>query len=313
MNIMSSEDPGYIADFIAHNVSMRVLDKQSILDELRPVQRLNKINRLLHREVEILEMEQNIQRRVQENMTQNQKDAFLREQVRVIQEELGEDGDNEITAYRRQIMEAKLPEEVTNKLLKEVTHLEKQPFGSAESSVLRNYLDVCLELPWTKTSKERVSVSAARKILDADHYGLEKVKERVLEFLAVKQLAPDLKGQILCLVGPPGVGKTSIAMSVARALNRKLARISWAASTMRRTSGATGRLTWGPCPGGSSMPSARPAPRTPSSCWTRSTNWAATSGEIPPPPCWRCWTASRTAPSGTISWSSPSTCPMCSS
>ena len=226
MNIMSSEDPGYIADFIAQNVSMRVLDKQSILDELRPVQRLNKINRLLHREVEILEMEQNIQRRVQENMTQNQKDAFLREQVRVIQEELGEDGDNEITAYRRQIMEAKLPEEVTNKLLKEVTHLEKQPFGSAESSVLRNYLDVCLELPWTKTSKERVSVSAARKILDADHYGLEKVKERVLEFLAVKQLAPDLKGQILCLVGPPGVGKTSIAMSVARALNRKLARIS---------------------------------------------------------------------------------------
>ena len=105
MNIMSSEDPGYIADFIAQNVSMRVLDKQSILDELRPVQRLNKVNRLLHREVEILEMEQNIQRRVQENMTQNQKDAFLREQVRVIQEELGEDGDNEITAYRRQIME----------------------------------------------------------------------------------------------------------------------------------------------------------------------------------------------------------------
>ena len=226
MNIMSSEDPGYIADFIAQNVSMRVLDKQSILDELRPVQRLNKVNRLLHREVEILEMEQNIQRRVQENMTQNQKDAFLREQVRVIQEELGEDGDNEIAAYRRQIMEAKLPEEVTNKLLKEVGHLEKQPFGSAEASVLRNYLDVCLELPWTKTSKERASVSAARKVLDADHYGLEKVKERILEFVAVKQLAPDLKGQILCLVGPPGVGKTSIAMSVARALNRKLARIS---------------------------------------------------------------------------------------
>ena len=226
MNIMASEDPGYIADFIAQNVSMRVLDKQAILDELRPVQRLNKINRLLHREVEVLEMEQNIQRRVQENMTQNQKDAFLREQVRVIQEELGEDGDNEIAAYRRQIMEAKLPEEVTNKLLKEVGHLEKQPFGSAEASVLRNYLDVCLELPWTKTSKERASVSAARKVLDADHYGLEKVKERILEFVAVKQLAPDLKGQILCLVGPPGVGKTSIAMSVARALNRKLARIS---------------------------------------------------------------------------------------
>ena len=226
MNIMSSEDPGYIADFIAQNVSMRVLDKQSILDELRPVQRLNKVNRLLHREVEILEMEQNIQRRVQENMTQNQKDAFLREQVRVIQEELGEDGDNEITAYRRQIMEAKLPEEVTNKLLKEVTHLEKQPFGSAEASVIRGYLDTVLELPWGKKTKERVDVAAARKVLDADHFGLDKVKERILEFLAVKQLAPQLRGQILCLVGPPGVGKTSIAMSMARALNRKLARIS---------------------------------------------------------------------------------------
>ena len=225
MNIMSSEDPGYIADFIAQNISMRVLDKQSILDELRPIQRLNKMNRLLHREVEILELEQNIQRRVQESMTQNQKDAFLREQVRVIQEELGDDSDSEIATYRKKIAEAKLPEEVEEKLLKEVTHLEKQPFGSAEASVLRNYLDVCLELPWTKTSKERINVQAARKILDADHFGLEEVKERILEFLAVKQLAPDLRGQIICLVGPPGVGKTSIGMSMAKAMNRKLARI----------------------------------------------------------------------------------------
>ncbi len=226
MNILSSEDPGYIADFIAQNVSMRVLDKQSILEELRPVQRLNKVNRLLRREVEILEMEQSIQRRVQENMTQNQKDAFLREQVRVIQEELGEDGDNEIAAYRRQIAEAKLPQEVEEKLIKEVMHLEKQPFGSAEASVLRNYLDVFLELPWTKTSRERANVQAARKILDADHFGLDKVKERILEFVAVKQLAPDLKGQIICLVGPPGVGKTSIAASVAKTLGRRYVRVS---------------------------------------------------------------------------------------
>ena len=226
MNIMSSQDPGYIADFIAQNISMRVLDKQSILDELRPVQRLNKMNRLLRREVDILEMEHSIQRRVQENMTQNQKDAYLREQVRVIQEELGDDGESEILTYKKRIAEAKLPEEVEKKLLKEVAHLEKQPFGSQEGSVLRNYLDVCLELPWNKKSKERVNVGAARKILDADHFGLEEVKERILEFLAVKQLAPDLKGQIICLVGPPGVGKTSIGMSVARALNRELARIS---------------------------------------------------------------------------------------
>ena len=226
MNIMSSEDPGYIADFIAQNISMRVLDKQSILDELRPVQRLQKMNRLLRREVDILEMDQSIQRRVQENMTQHQKDAYLREQARVIQEELGDDSDSEILTYKKKIAEAKLPEEVEKKLLKEVAHLEKQPFGSHEGSVLRNYLDVCLELPWNKKSKERVNVAAARKILDADHFGLEEVKQRILEFLAVKQLAPDLKGQIICLVGPPGVGKTSIGMSMARALNRELARIS---------------------------------------------------------------------------------------
>ena len=226
MNIMSSQDPGYIADFIAQNVSMRVSDKQTVLEELRPVQRLNRVNRLLYREVEILEMEQDIQHRVQENMSQNQKDAFLREQVRVIQEELGEDSDNEIASYRRQIADAKLPEEVEAKLMKEVIHLEKQPFGSAEASVIRNYLDVCLDLPWSKKSKERINVQVARKILDADHFGLTDVKQRILEFLAVKQLAPELKGQIICLVGPPGVGKTSIGMSMARAMNRKLARIS---------------------------------------------------------------------------------------
>ena len=123
--------------------------------------------------------------------------------------------------YTSRIAKAKLPQEVADKLTKEVGRLEKQPFGSAEATVLRNYLDTVLELPWGKHTKERVNVEAARKVLDADHYGLEKVKERILEFLAVKQLAPGLKGQILCLVGPPGVGKTSIAMSMARALNRK--------------------------------------------------------------------------------------------
>ena len=149
--------------------------------------------------------------------------------MKVIQQELGEDGaggDNELAEYRQRIAGAKLPREVAEKLNKEVGRLEKQPFGSAEASVIRGYLDTVLELPWGKKTKERVDVAAARKVLDADHFGLDKVKERILEFLAVKQLAPQLRGQILCLVGPPGVGKTSIAMSMARALNRKLARIS---------------------------------------------------------------------------------------
>jgi ATP-dependent Lon protease len=178
--------------------------------------------------VEILEMEQEIQNKVQDNLSQTQKDMVLREQLKVIQRELGEGdyGDSEISRYRESIYKAKLPKEVEEKLLKEVTHLEKQHFGSAEASVLRNYLDLCLELPWTQKTKERINVDSARKVLDADHYGLEKVKERILEFLAVKQLAPELKGEILCLVGPPGVGKTSIATSVARAMNRKFSRIS---------------------------------------------------------------------------------------
>jgi len=229
VSVLASEDPGYIADYIAQNLSVRTGDKQAVLEELHPARRLALLVRLLRREVEILELEQDMRGKVWEQLSRNQRDYFLREQMKVIQQELGEEDsgkDGELAEYRRKIYQAKLPEESQAKLLKELGRLEKQPFGSAEASVLRNYLDVCLELPWGKRTKERVDVAAARKILDGDHYGLEKVKERILEFIAVKQLAPDLKGQIICLVGPPGVGKTSIAMSMAKALHRKLARVS---------------------------------------------------------------------------------------
>lgn len=229
LSVLSSEDPGYIADYIAQNLPMRTGDKQVILEELRPVRRLEKLCQSLRREVEILELEQEMQNKVREQLTRNQRDYVLREQLKVLQQELGEEqqgGDQELDDYHRQIAKAKLPDEVREKLEKEVRRLEKQPFGSAEATVIRNYLDTVLELPWGKKTKERVQVEAARKILDADHYGLDKVKERILEFLAVKQLAPQLKGQILCLVGPPGVGKTSIASSVAKAIHRNMARIS---------------------------------------------------------------------------------------
>ena len=226
--ILASDDPGYIADYIAQSIPMRNEDKQTILAEVRPLRRLEKMYRLLQREVEILSIEDDIQNKVRERVNGNQRDYYLREQLKAIQAELGEGeyGDGEIEEYREKIQKAKLPEQVREKLNKELGHLAKQPFGSSEGAVLRNYLDTCLELPWGKRTKERVNVAAARKILDADHFGLEKVKERILEFLAVKQMSPDLKGQVLCLVGPPGVGKTSVAMSMARALNRKLARIS---------------------------------------------------------------------------------------
>ena len=229
LSVLSSEDPGYIADYIAQTLPMRTGDKQVILEELRPVRRLEKLSQSLRREVEILEMEQEMQNKVRDQLTRNQRDYVLREQLKVIQQELGEDqqgGDQEFNDYRRQIAKAKMPDEVREKLEKELRRLEKQPFGSAEATVIRNYLDTVLELPWGKKTKERVNVETARKILDADHYGLDKVKERILEFLAVKQLAPQLKGQILCLVGPPGVGKTSIATSVAKAIHRNMARIS---------------------------------------------------------------------------------------
>jgi len=228
LKILASSDPGYIADYITQNIHLRVNEKQIILDEVKPAKRLEKLCRILRREVGVLEAGEELEGKVNEQIASNQRDYFLREQLKVIRRELGEgeNGDDEIGEYRKKVEEAKLPEDVREKLNKEIRQLEKQPFGSAEGAVIRNYLDICLELPWNKRTKERVNVANVRKVLDADHFGLEKVKQRILEFVAVKQLAPDLKGQIICLVGPPGVGKTSVAMSVAKAMNRKLARIS---------------------------------------------------------------------------------------
>ena len=224
--VMDDRDPGHLADFIAQNIVLRHQDRQLILEEERPVLRLRKVNELLARETEVLGYEQELEGKIRQQMGEVQKDHIIREQIRLLQRELGEDDDSELGDYRQKILERKLEEEIEKKLLKEVDRLAKQPFGSAEGAVIRNYLDVCLEMPWGVETKERASVAAARKLLDRDHFGLEKVKERILEFIAVRQLNPDAKGQIICLVGPPGVGKTSIAISVAAALNRKLARLS---------------------------------------------------------------------------------------
>ncbi len=225
--IMETDDPGYLADFIAQQINLRYQDKQLILDELQPLSRLRRMNEMLVREVDVIGMEQEIEGKVRSRVGQIQRDFVLREQIKVLQHEIGEgDTDEELDGYRERIKAAKLTEEIEKKLLKDVDRLSKQPFGSAEASVLRNYLDTVLEMPWGVETKERASVAQAKKILDQDHFGLEKVKERILEFIAVRQLNPQAKGQILCLVGPPGVGKTSIALSVARATNRKVARLS---------------------------------------------------------------------------------------
>ena len=227
--VMDSRDPGFLADYIAQNINLRYTDKQEILEEFSPYIRLRKLNGFLARENNVLGFEHEMESKVRDQLVRSQREQILRTQIRVLQNELGEGEESEtdeLTAYREKITALKLNEETEKHLLKEVSKLSKQPFGSAEGAVIRNYLDVCLEMPWNTETRERLSVEAARKVLEKDHFGLEKVKERILETIAVRQMNPDAKGQILCLVGPPGVGKTSIAISVAKALNRKLARLS---------------------------------------------------------------------------------------
>lgn len=227
LRLLASENCGYIADTIAQNSGMDYRDKAKILCQLNPIRRLEAMIKMLQQEIEMLRLESDIQERTRAIIDQDQKDYYLREQMKVIREELGEGDDiNEFAEYEKGILLLNLPEESEAKLMKDLARLKKQPFGSSEGAVLRNYLDTVLELPWNKFTKERVDVDAARKILNKDHYGLEKVKDRILQTIAVRQMAPQLPPQILCLVGPPGVGKTSIAYSIAKSLNRKMARIA---------------------------------------------------------------------------------------
>ena len=227
LRLLASDDCGYIADSIAQNSGLDYRDKAKLLCQMNPVRRLESVIKLLKQEIEMLRLESNIQERTRAIIDQEQKDYYLREQMKAIREELGEGDDiNEFAEYEKGILLLNLPEDSETKLMKDLARLKKQPFGSSEGAVLRNYLDTVLELPWNKSTKERVDVETARKILNKDHYGLEKVKERILETIAVRQMAPEMPPQILCLVGPPGVGKTSVAYSIARSLNRKMARIA---------------------------------------------------------------------------------------
>ena len=227
LRMISSNEPGFIADSIGQNSGIDYPEKAKLLSQLNPVRRLENAVRLLSREIEMLKLEADIQEKTHVNIDRNQKDYYLREQMRVIREELGEgDEYSEFEEYRARIQALKLDEESEKKLLKDVDRLKKQAFGSAEASVLRNYLDTVLELPWNVTTKEKVEVQRVRKVLDKDHFGMEKVKQRILETVAVRQMVPNMPPQILCLVGPPGVGKTSIAYSIAKALNRNMARIA---------------------------------------------------------------------------------------
>lgn len=222
--IKTIKNPGALADFIASNILVRHTDKQEILSCFEPIKRLEKLIVILEEETTLLECESAIHKEVRARLNKNQKEYYLREQLRVIKEELGEAG--EVDEYFDRIVDLHFPEEIEAKLLKDAERMARLPFGSAELSVMRTYFETVLDIPWNNSTKDRTDIAAASKILERDHDGLEDVKKRILEFLAVKELNPDLKNQIICLVGPPGVGKTSIAASIANAMKRKYVRVS---------------------------------------------------------------------------------------
>ncbi|HHX95467.1 MAG TPA: endopeptidase La [Clostridia bacterium] len=228
VSVVTIEEPSRFADVIASQLTLKVADKQAILETRDVSERLELLYKILTNEMEILELERQISTRVRKQMEKSQKEYYLREQIKAIQKELGdkEDRASEAQELREKIEQAKMPKATKEKALQEVDRLEKMPPMVAEAVVVRNYIDWLLALPWAKSTRDRLNIEEAEAILDADHYGLKDVKERIIEYLAIRKLAKKIKGPILCFVGPPGVGKTSLAQSVARALQRKFVRIS---------------------------------------------------------------------------------------
>ncbi len=228
MTVVTAEDMGFLADYITHNMPVDYDDKQYILEQNDPKKRLKLVITLLKREKEITEIDNKINEKVRGNIDQNQREYYLREQIKVINEELyGNSGtEDECEKYYERIERLKASDEVKEHLRDEVDRYAKMPLGSHEATVVLGYLDTCLALPWGKYTESKINLEKSRKILDRDHYGLEKVKERIIELLAVHTLVPNVKGQIICLVGPPGVGKTSIVRSIAECMGRKYARVA---------------------------------------------------------------------------------------
>lgn len=228
-SILSSiDDPGRLADLVASNLRLKIDEAQTIIEIIDPIQRLKKVNDLLFREVELSAMQAKIQSEVKDEISKSQKDYFLREQVRAIHRELGEldERTQEIEEYKTKIKRARMPQEAKAEADKQLRRLEQMHPDSAEASVVRTYLDWMVELPWKKSTTDVIDMKKAKAVLDTDHYGLEKIKDRILEYLSVRKLNPNTKGPILCFVGPPGVGKTSLGRAIASAMKRKFVRIS---------------------------------------------------------------------------------------
>ncbi len=226
--LQSIEEPGKLADLVASNLRLKIEDSQRLLEITDPIKRLKNVNDLLAHEVQLATMQAKIQSEVKDEISKSQRDYFLREQVRAIHRELGEQDENqqEYDEYGKRIKQAKMPKEADREAVKQLKRLEKMHPDSAESTVVRTYLDWLVEMPWSKSSKDVIDIRRAKKVLDKDHFGLDNVKNRILEYLSVRKLNPKMKGPILCFVGPPGVGKTSLGQSIARAMKRKFIRIS---------------------------------------------------------------------------------------
>ena len=224
----SIDNPGKLADLVASNLKLKIKESQTVLEYIDPVKRLNKVNDLLSREVELSSIQAKIQSDVRDEISKNQRDYFLREQMRAIHKELGEQDERkqEITGYNKRIKKARMSKEAAKEAKKQLKRLEQMHPDSAEASVIRTYLDWLVDMPWSITTKDVINIKNAKKLLDEDHYALDKVKDRVLEYLSVRKLNPESKGPIICFVGPPGVGKTSMGRSIARAMKRKFVRIS---------------------------------------------------------------------------------------
>ncbi|HVH65551.1 MAG TPA: endopeptidase La [Candidatus Acidoferrum sp.] len=228
LTVRGVEDAGRVADIVAANLGVGVTDKQDLLETFQMNARLEKLSSVLQREIEILDMDRSIRQRVRQQIDRRQKEFYLKEQMRVIQEELGSDDAqvSELDELREKVKRLELAEAVEDRLLKDIDRLERMPPGSPEISVLHNYLDLVVSLPWHESSEDNTDLRTAERVLDEDHHGLHKIKERILEFLAVRQLTKSPRGPILCFIGPPGVGKTSLGRSIARALGRKFVRAS---------------------------------------------------------------------------------------
>jgi ATP-dependent Lon protease len=313
---MNIEEPARLADFIASSLStISTATKQEVLETLDIRARMDSLNRILIKELEVLELGSKIQSQVQSEVGRNQREYFLREQLKAIQKELGEDDDQqkEIAELREKIDAAGMPEAVLKEANRELDRLSRMPVAAAEYTVSRTYLDWLIALPWNARTDEVIDLVKTKRTLDADHSGLDKAKDRILEYLAVRKLNPEMKGPILCFVGPPGVGKTSMAKSIATSLGRKFVRCRSAACATRPRSAAIAGRTSARCRARSSRACAEPSRRTRCSSWTRSTSWGPISAAIRAPRFSRCSTPSRTTRSAITTSTCRSISPRCCS